>query len=185
MKHLHDYIVVFEDVIPQNLCDSILEEFKDESEWKNTEIAGGLDKTVRNAKTIVISYPHVVEKNFKVRQKLDTCIFNSAGSAIKQYNEKFSLCRIQQDSGYELLRYEEGCFYVQHTDSYKENPRAVSCSFALNDDYDGGEFAFFDRELVYRLKKGSCIMFPANFMYPHEIMPVTRGVRYSIITWFI
>jgi predicted 2-oxoglutarate/Fe(II)-dependent dioxygenase YbiX len=92
---------------------------------------------------------------------------------------------IEQDSGYELLRYKEGQFYIQHTDSFKDCPRAVSCSFALNDDYEGGEFAFFDRELVYNLKKGSCIMFPSNFMYPHEIMPTTSGTRYSIITWFI
>jgi len=61
----------------------------------------------------------------------------------------------------------------------------VSCSFALNDDFGGGEFAFFDRELIYNLKKGSVIMFPSNFMYPHEIMPVIKGTRYSIITWFV
>ena len=36
-----------------------------------------------------------------------------------------------------------------------------------------------------KLKKGDAIMFPSNFMYPHEIMPVTQGTRYSIITWFI
>ena len=36
-----------------------------------------------------------------------------------------------------------------------------------------------------KLKKADAIMFPSNFMYPHEIMPVTQGTRYSIITWFI
>jgi predicted 2-oxoglutarate/Fe(II)-dependent dioxygenase YbiX len=65
------------------------------------------------------------------------------------------------------------------------HPRSVSCSFALNDDYEGGEFAFFDRELKYKLKKGSILLFPSSFMYPHEIMPVTKGTRYSIVTWFI
>ena len=75
--------------------------------------------------------------------------------------------------------------YKQHTDSFKDRPRAVSCSFILNDEYEGGEFAFFNREAVYKLKKGSCIMFPSNFMYPHEIMPVTHGTRYSIVTWFV
>ena len=28
------------------------------------------------------------------------------------------------------------------------------------------------------------VMFPSTFMYPHEVMPVTKGTRYSIITWF-
>jgi predicted 2-oxoglutarate/Fe(II)-dependent dioxygenase YbiX len=186
MKNINDYIVVFEDVITHALCDAILNEFSNEEEWVKTKVASGVIKPeIRSAETIVLSYPHVIEKNPKVRQKLDKYVFSSAGAVIKRYNEKFPLCHIEEDSGYELLRYKEGQFYTQHTDSFKGRPRAVSCSFILNDDYEGGEFAFFDRALKYKPKKGSCIMFPSNFMYPHEIIPVTSGTRYSIITWFI
>jgi predicted 2-oxoglutarate/Fe(II)-dependent dioxygenase YbiX len=187
MKNINDYIVVFEDVITPALCDAILQEFSNEEEWLKTIVgtAGEFIPEIRNAETIGISYPNVIQKNPKVRAKLDKYIFASAGFAIRKYNEKFPLAFIQEDSGYELLRYKEGQFYTQHTDSFKDRPRAVSCSFILNDDYEGGEFAFFGRELKYKLKKGSCIMFPSNFMYPHEIMPVTSGTRYSIITWFI
>ena len=38
---------------------------------------------------------------------------------------------------------------------------------------------------AYKLEKGDALMFPSNFMYPHEVMPVTKGTRYSIITWFV
>lgn len=186
MKNINDYIVTFDGVITDALCEAILKEFSDENEWVKTVVGKGeIKPEIRSSETVVLSYPHVIEKNSKVRTKLDKYVFASAGLAIKKYNEKFPLALIQEDSGYELLRYKEGQFYTQHTDSFKDRPREVSCSFALNDDYEGGEFAFFDRELVYNLKKGSCIMFPSNFMYPHEIMPVTSGTRYSIITWFI
>lgn len=186
MKNINDYIVTFDEVITDALCDAILEEFSDETEWQKTVVGvGQIKDKIRTAETVVISYPHVIEKNPKVRAKLDKYVFASAGLAIKKYNKKFDNCKIQEDSGYELLRYKEGQFYIEHTDSFKDRPRAVSCSFALNDDYEGGEFAFFDRELIYKLKKGSCIMFPSNFMYPHEIMPVTSGTRYSIVTWFV
>jgi len=186
MKNINDYIVTFDGVITNALCNAILEEFNDETEWQKTVISDGrIDNKIRSAETIILSYPHVIGKNPKVRAKLDKYVFVSAGLAIKKYNEQFPLCKIQEDSGYELLRYKERQFYTQHTDSFKARPRAVSCSFILNDDYEGGEFAFFDRELKYKLKKGSCIMFPSNFMYPHEIMPVTSGTRYSIVTWFI
>jgi len=84
-----------------------------------------------------------------------------------------------------LLRYQEGEFYTEHTDHFLQNPRIVSCSFALNDDFEGGEFGFFDRKIIYKLSKGSALMFPSNFLYPHEIMPITKKIRYSIITWFI
>jgi hypothetical protein len=186
MKNINDYILTFEGVITDALCDAILQEFSNEEEWQKTVVGGGVvNDKIRTAETIVLSYPHVIEKNLKVRAKIDKYVFASAGLAIKKYNEKFPLALIQEDSGYELLRYKEGQFYTTHTDSFKDRPRAVSCSFILNDNYEGGEFAFFNRELKYKPKKGSCIMFPSNFMYPHEIMPVTNGTRYSIITWFI
>jgi predicted 2-oxoglutarate/Fe(II)-dependent dioxygenase YbiX len=187
MKSISDYIVVFEDVMTHALCDAILEEFSNEEEWVKTTIGsiGNVDASIRSAETIVISYPHIIEKNKKVRHKLDKYVFVSAGLAIKKYNEKFPLAKIEEDSGYELLRYKEGQFYTQHTDSFKARPRAVSCSFALNDNYEGGEWGFFDREMVIKAPKGSAVLFPSNFMYPHEIMPVTKGTRYSVITWFI
>ena len=83
------------------------------------------------------------------------------------------------------MRYSENGYYSLHTDSYKDIPRSVSCSFNLNDDYEGGEFAFFGGEMMIRAPKGSAIVFPSNFMYPHEIMEVKKGTRYSIVTWFI
>ncbi len=185
-NRLQDYIIVFENAISNSLCASILEEFKNEEEWVKTSVGEGrIDEKIRTAETIIISYPHIIEKNLKVRQNLDKYVYISAGSVIKKYNKKFPLAKIEEDSGYELLRYKEGQFYTQHTDSFKARPRAVSCSFALNDDYEGGEWGFFDREMVIKAPKGSAVLFPSNFMYPHEIMPVTKGTRYSIITWFI
>ena len=185
--NVRDYIVVLENVMTNTLCDAVIKEFSNEEEWQKTTVGsdGRVDNKIRTAETIVISYPHVIEKNLSVRQKIDENIFNSASVAIKKYNEKFSLAKIEEDSGYELLKYKEGKFYTQHTDSFKARPRAVSCSFALNDDYEGGEWGFFDRAMVIKAPKGSAVLFPSNFMYPHEIMPVTKGTRYSIVTWFI
>jgi len=186
MLNIKDYIYIIENAIAPSLCDAILKEFNDEEEWQKTLTGyGEVNDKIRTAETIVISYPRVIEKNIEVRQNLDKCIYISASETIKKYNKKFPLCKIEEDSGYELLRYKEGQFYIQHTDSFKGRPRAVSCSFALNDDYEGGEWGFFDREIIVKAPKGSAVLFPSNFMYPHEIMPVTKGTRYSIITWFI
>lgn len=188
MQHnkIEDYIYVVKNALSINLCDEILNEFKNSNEWQDTEVGlGTVEKNIRNCETIVMSFPHVIKKNSEVRHKLDNAIFDGASKCIQEYNAKFPHCHIEEDSGYELLKYPEECFYTQHVDSFKARPRAVSCSFMLNEDFEGGEFAFFDRELKYKLRKGDAIMFPSNFMYPHEIMPVTKGTRYSIITWFI
>jgi len=183
---LEDYIYVVKNAFSNDLCDEILKEYKSTYEWKATTVGTGNIKTdVRNCQTINISEQATIQKNNEVRNNLDHFVFQGASLCITDYNKQFSHCKIEQDSGYELLRYSEGCFYRQHTDSFLHNPRSVSCSFILNDDFEGGEFAFFDRELKYRLEKGDAIMFPSNFMYPHEVMPVTKGTRYSIVTWFI
>jgi len=186
LKNINDYIVVIKNALTYPLCDAILDEFKNSDEWVDTVVGrGDLNKKIRNCETIYTSYPHIIQNNKKVRLKIDKYLMVSANECINKYNAKFPHCKIEEDSGYELLKYPEGCFYIQHTDSFKARPRAVSCSFILNDDFEGGEFAFFDRELKYKLEKGDAIMFPSNFMYPHEIMPVTKGTRYSIITWFV
>jgi predicted 2-oxoglutarate/Fe(II)-dependent dioxygenase YbiX len=185
MKEIKDYIVVVPDVIPSELCDAILTEYKGSKDWIAAITASGKTDAERQCSTIGISFSGIMEKNVAIRHKIDQDLFNCAAQAIQEYNKQFTHCTIQEDSGYELLKYEVGQFYKEHIDSFKDRPRAVSCSFMLNDDYEGGEFAFFNRELVYKLKKGSCIMFPSNFMYPHEIMPVTNGTRYSIVTWFV
>jgi predicted 2-oxoglutarate/Fe(II)-dependent dioxygenase YbiX len=186
-SNIIDYIIVIKNALSNEICDEILNEFINSDEWANTVVGnkGELNKNIRNCQTIGISYPHVIQTNKDIRHKLDNAIFDGASKCIKEYNTKFSYCKIEEDSGYELLKYPEGCFYTEHTDSFKARPRAVSCSFILNDDFEGGEFAFFNRKLKYKLEKGDVIMFPSNFMYPHEVMPVTKGTRYSIITWFI
>lgn len=185
-KNIEDYIVVLEDMVPTGLCDKILNEYENADDWAASTIATGQSLAdVRNTDIIGLSIAEIINKNFSIRKEIDSELFKYAGEAIKEYNKKFPTAMIQQDSGYDLLRYKTGGFYIQHTDSFMQQPRAVSCSIALNDDYEGGEWAFWDREKKFTIKKGSVIMFPSNFMYPHEIMPVTKGTRYSIITWFI
>ena len=185
-KYLQDYILVFEDILSNEFCNQILNEYKDSNDWGHTYIQGGIiERSLRNVDSIIISKEFIINKNLEIRKYIDTKLFEYASIAINEYFKVFPNVYIQKDSGYELLRYDTGQYYVQHTDSFSEHPREISCSFALNDDYEGGEFAFWNREKKIILKKGSVLMFPSNFMYPHEIMPVTKGTRYSIVTWFV
>jgi len=176
---------VIENAVTPALCDSILEEYAESHEWVEARISDGINTDVRNCSTIGMSFEDIISKNPDKRRVLDKYMHVSASSVIRKYNEYFPMCMIDQDSGYDLLRYKTGQFYKTHSDSFKARPRAISCSFALNNDFEGGEFCFFDKELKYQLSKGSALLFPSNFMYPHEVMPVTSGTRYSIVTWFI
>ena len=187
---LQDYIKVFENIVPLDLCDALRNEFAESGEWVDTAITAGgvygsVDKSVRSATTIVLSRQDVIDKNREVRSHLDAGLFRAAGFAVQQYSDLYPLSGITKDTGYELLRYETGQFFTQHTDSSEKYNRCISCSLILNDDYEGGEFAFFDKEFIPKTPKGSALLFPSNFMFPHEIMPVLSGTRYSVVTWFL
>lgn len=185
-KSLEDYIFTLDNVVPNELCDRILEEYRNCSFWTPSSVGNGnVNNEIRNCDVINISESVVLQKNFDVRKKIDEDFYICASKAINEYRKLFPEVASDIDTGYGLLRYKEGQFYIQHTDSFQQQQRSVSCSFLLNDEYEGGEFAFFDREIVISGSKGSIVMFPSNFMFPHEIMPVISGTRYSIITWYV
>lgn len=59
--------------------------------------------------------------------------------------------------------------------------RKLSMSIVLNDDFEGGEFEFFNKAKI-NSKKGTVIVFPSYML--HRVKPVTKGTRYSLVTWF-
>jgi predicted 2-oxoglutarate/Fe(II)-dependent dioxygenase YbiX len=102
---------------------------------------------------------------------------------MSEYKKIHPNCLINKDSGYDLLKYENGDFYKEHIDEYTDVQRVLSLSIALNDDYDGGEFSFFSDTVNFKLNKGDVIIFPSNFMFPHQIKTIENGTRYSIVSW--
>jgi predicted 2-oxoglutarate/Fe(II)-dependent dioxygenase YbiX len=182
---LQDYIKVFENIVPLDLCDALLNEFSESQEWADTAVGNGVvNKDARSATAILLS-KEVIDRNIAIRAQLDAELFRVAGAAVQRYLEIHPKAQINRDTGYQLLRYETGQFYVQHVDSTINHNRSISCSLILNDGYAGGEFAFFDQKVTVNPPKGSALLFPSNFMFPHEILPVTSGVRYSVVTWFV
>ena len=184
-NNLDQFIRVYDNILTHKECKLILDEYAESNEWYDAMVGGGVKKdNVRKCEIAHISLKDVISKNQEVRKKIDSLIFDKAGGAASRYIQEFPHCNISTDSGYDLLRYNQGGFYTIHTDNYKDRPRTVAMSLMLNDNYDGGEIAFFEREHIIKPSAGSVVIFPANFMYPHEIMPVLSGTRYAIITWF-
>jgi Golgi nucleoside diphosphatase len=87
-----------------------------------------------------------------------------------------------------VLRYNKTGFYTPHFDHSVKNVRTLSLIYLINDDYEGGELKFhgIDRkEVIYKLptEKNSLVMWPSNFVYPHSVSAVTKGIRYSLVGW--
>lgn len=186
-KNIEDYIQTFDNIIPLDLCDKIVNEFENSEEWASASIgSGNVNTNVRNVKNILIDDLSIIHKNMIDRNQIVTQLNGVLFFVVNKYKRQFAPgLHASKHSGYELLKYTEGCFYKEHTDSYIVQPRHLAISLHLNDDYEGGEFGFLNGKLKIKAKKGSALVFPSNFMYPHEIFPVTKGIRHAIITWII
>lgn len=89
--------------------------------------------------------------------------------------------------GIQFTKYNSpGGRYGKHIDkAYNGRIRKLSISIQLSDpqDYEGGELLLWnDEEPTQTLKEqGSAIIFPSYSL--HEVMPVTKGTRYSLVIW--
>jgi PKHD-type hydroxylase len=76
--------------------------------------------------------------------------------------------------------------YGKHLDrAINTVTRKLSISIQLTDpkDYEGGELNLYEQDegKVMDKKQGTLIMFPSYVL--HEVMPVTKGERNSLVTW--
>ena len=78
--------------------------------------------------------------------------------------------------------------YPAHSDSVwsgKPVVQKLTVVVGLTDsnDYDGGEFVFLDRkDDTIKLTMGQALVFPSIVL--HEVRPVKRGTRNTLVTWF-
>jgi predicted 2-oxoglutarate/Fe(II)-dependent dioxygenase YbiX len=119
-------------------------------------------------------------------QMLRECIH----SGIARYLTAAGNIRLSSDLGFELLRYGPGQGYSEHVDSMPGSSsiygqRLLSALLYLNDDFEGGELHFSRQGLTYNPEAGSLVLFPSNFCFPHASLPVHKGNKYAVVTWFV
>lgn len=82
-----------------------------------------------------------------------------------------------------LLKYGPGGHLPAHQDQGISS-RVLSSVMYLNDNYSGGEIEFLNSRIKLKPEAGSIIFFPSNFLYVHEVFPISEGFRYSMPHWY-
>ena len=91
------------------------------------------------------------------------------------------------NEGFQFTNYEAPSGkYGKHVDrAVNMSVRKLSISIQLTDpkEYDGGELYLYDDDKGTLMDKsqGTLIIFPSYVL--HEVMPVTKGTRNSLVTW--
>ena len=124
-------------------------------------------------------------------EKTITSITDNLHSIIFEYIENLDFEWFTGWEGYteiKIFQYSEKQEMQMHCDHIRdifEGERKGIPIFSiiglLNEDYEGGELIMLDEKI--KLNAGDLVIFPSNFLYPHKISPVTKGVRYSYVSW--
>jgi PKHD-type hydroxylase len=108
---------------------------------------------------------------------------------IQQYNAEHCRFAISGLDALQVIRYRAGERFKLHTDLVGEKGvlnRKISLILQLSDPgaYEGGALIFAEKDNVpVSRAQGSGCIFPS--WVPHEVHPVTSGVRYSLVTWAV
>lgn len=184
---LRDCIFTIPNVIAPEACDFIVDSLKDSPLWAPalaySDSRQGYVQVpgTRPCHKIGITRE---QNNIPNGPTIDSMLFGAVSICINKYVERFPLCEVTTDIGYDILRYETGHFHSRHIDytAKMESPRILTCSIALNDNFEGGEWKFFGDEIMTQ-PKGTAVVFPSDFLFPHAITKITSGIRYAMITW--
>jgi SM-20-related protein len=123
--------------------------------------------------------------------RVHDCLLQQKSLLESHFNLSLSDCETPQ-----FLRYEVGDFFVRHQDGNTKQLdfdhlriRRISIVVFLNEGFGGGTLNFYDEQAADGPKTfslpgetGLLVAFTADTF--HEVVPVTRGERFTIISWF-
>ena len=176
------FVVHKENFLSNSQCDNLIK-YMDEVNPNDSELAGKYDENILNKK--VRNNKEVIFKDDKLRNKLKM-IFELSNLSIWNFD-------IQKMEDVKLLKYDVGGKYEWHTDcgSKKTSKRKLTAIVQLSDEttYEGGDLEFGITEdsggknYTAPRERGSITIFPA--FLSHRVTPITKGTRYSLITWML
>jgi hypothetical protein len=102
--------------------------------------------------------------------------------AVEDYCKMYNINNLKYWEAFNFIKYGPGQHFMEHHDHGFSYNCTVSLVSYPNDDYEGGELFFRLQNLKVKPEAGDLFVFPSNFMYPHQAMPVTSGTKYSIVT---
>jgi hypothetical protein len=192
--HVKDYIKVFDNsYFTKQQCKLIINSFDKSLTQKHT-----FYNVYENKKKFVGNDPNQCflkqDKFIPTGDLIKDQWFKLIGEYISKFLQKEKMTWYKGWNGYsfpKFIEYKKGTSMKKHCDHIHGlfeiggKPRGVptlTLITALNDDYSGGDLVVCEK-YKYKLKQGETIIHPSNFLYPHEVTKITKGKRYTAISW--
>ena len=189
-RNIEHYFYHKANFLDENFCENSVNELNN-NEWQKHEWftrAGTITKPSGSNEPEIIS----TEIFQDAVVKINNAIIEKLHSGISEYIEKLRFDWFGGWEGYspiKFIRYSPGQTMQNHCDHIhsifdgeRKGIPILTIIGILNDDYEGGEMIMFEDKKI-DTKAGDLLIFPSNFLYPHEVTPVSKGARYSYISW--
>jgi len=101
--------------------------------------------------------------------------------AVNDYCNRYS-CKMDYWEVMNFIKYGPGQHFQEHADHGYSYSATVSLVGYPNDGYVGGGLKFPKLNIEIQPKAGDLYIFPSTFLFSHIALPVTEGMKYSIVT---
>ena len=184
---IRDYIGIYPNMVPLNLCDDIIGFFEQNSQFhiKRPE----QDKTEINDTAIFLSERNFGETALNFNYPIKMGILNS----LELYQQEFDNVKLMFRPGNNLYIDEfkiqrtlpgEGFhgFHAENT-TYATSDRVLVYTLYLNNIEEGGETEFLYQNKRISPQKGTICIFPAYFTHVHRGNPPLNQSKYIVTGW--
>jgi hypothetical protein len=120
-----------------------------------------------------------------------TMIQHKLWAPIKQYVQELNMPWFDSWNGVSDIRFNKystgtnmklHCDHIQTLfDGQRKGIPTLTILGLLNNDFSGGELELCGE--IVPIGVGDVVVFPSNFMYPHQVHTVTSGTRFSYVSW--
>ena len=184
----HNFIGIYENVIPDNVCDEFINFFESCDKLgfvKSRQQREDISKLQKHDDSVFVTdilhlHPHSIINSF-------TDLFWSV--VYKQYlNEYAILNSVGEHSIYECKLQRTpvgGGYHMWHCEQGAKNTsdRILTFTVYLNDVEEGGETEFLYYPKRIAAKKGTVVLFPGGFTHAHRGNPPLSNVKYIVTGW--
>jgi predicted 2-oxoglutarate/Fe(II)-dependent dioxygenase YbiX len=186
-KNIESYVKVYPNWLDAKECKQTINELSQHDEWSQHTFYDAVTKKeskLSGDNELDVIYSNLVTTKKYVMQRIWDSIYD--------YIKELDSDHFRAWQGYTDVRFNRyeihqtmsaHCDHIQTIfDGDRKGIPILSFVATLNDDYEGGEFVMWDDKVI-EMKEGTAIIFPSCFLYPHMVRPVTKGVRYSCVSW--
>ena len=184
---LKDCIHIEKGIIPEDMCDYIVEEIENK-EWKPHTWYDNADSSYITEKTKALDIQPITSE---FQQLLSPILLEVTRRYCKKfvYPAKKTQGMVSTMAPVRFNRYKPGQMMRVHHDHihdifdgvHKGIP-VLSYILNFNEDYEGAKLFFWD-DYELDLGVGDITIWPSPFLWPHGVTEATKGTRYSGVCW--